>query len=109
MTMHTCVVMSKLANLPEPISVGAEPVNEVIVIGKDAESLVYHLAQVIDSLDVGVLPGKKGIPIHRAAYTGRALCTSLSLLRPQPQWGSSGATNQVLRNNGIRKASASLL
>lgn len=64
MTVHTCVVVSKLANLPELVSMGAEPVNEVIVVGEDAESLVHHAAQVIDSLDVGVLPGKKGWDSH---------------------------------------------
>ena len=38
------MVMSKLADLPEPISVGAEPVNYVIVVGEDAEALVHHVA-----------------------------------------------------------------
>lgn len=41
---NTCVVVSKLADLSEPISVGAEPVNDVIVVGEDAEALVHHVA-----------------------------------------------------------------
>lgn len=56
----TCVVVSELADLPEPEPVGAEPVNEVVVVGEDAEPLVHHLAQVVDSLDVGVFPGERG-------------------------------------------------
>lgn len=41
---NTCVVMSKLADLPEAISMGAEPVNYVVVVGEDAEALVQHVA-----------------------------------------------------------------
>lgn len=41
---NTCVVMSNLADLPEVISMGAEPVNYVIVVGEDAEALVQHVA-----------------------------------------------------------------
>lgn len=59
--MNTCVVMSKLAVLPEPKSMGAEPVNDIIVVGEDAEALLYHLAHVVDSLDVSVFPGGKGM------------------------------------------------
>lgn len=58
---NTCVVMSELADLPELIPVGAEPVNNVIVVGEDAEALVHQAAQAVDSLDVGVFPGEKGI------------------------------------------------
>lgn len=55
------MVMSNPAGLPEPESVGAEPVNDVIVVGEDAEALVHHVAEVVDSLDVGVFPGERGI------------------------------------------------
>lgn len=41
---NTCVVMSELADLPELIPVGAEPVNDVVVVGEDAEALVHHVA-----------------------------------------------------------------
>lgn len=55
---NTCVVMSNPAGLPELKSMGAEPVNDVIVVGEDAEALVHHEAEVVDSLDVGVFPGE---------------------------------------------------
>lgn len=55
------MVMSDPAGLPEPKSMGAEPVNDVIVVGEDAEALVHHVAEVVDSLDVGVFPGERGI------------------------------------------------
>lgn len=41
---NTCVVVSELADLPEAIPVGAEPVNDVVVVGEDAEALVHHVA-----------------------------------------------------------------
>lgn len=50
--------MSNPAGLPELKSMGAEPVNDVIVVGEDAEALVHHAAEVVDSLDVGVFPGE---------------------------------------------------
>lgn len=50
--------MSDPAGLPELKSMRAEPVNDVIVVGEDAEALVHHVAEVIDSLDVGVFPGE---------------------------------------------------
>lgn len=55
------MVVSELAGLPELISVGAEPVNEVVVVGEDAEALVHQAAQAVDSLDVGVCTGEKGM------------------------------------------------
>lgn len=58
---NTCVVMSNPAGLPELKPMGAEPVNDVIVVGEDAEALVHHVAEVVDSLDVGVFPGERGI------------------------------------------------
>lgn len=53
--------MSNPAGLPELKPMGAEPVNDVIVVGEDAEALVHHVAEVVDSLDVGVFPGERGI------------------------------------------------
>lgn len=55
------MVMGDPAGLSELISMGAEPVNDVIVVGEDAEALVHHVAEVVDSLDVGVFPGERGI------------------------------------------------
>lgn len=55
------MVVSELADLSELIPVGAEPVNEVVVVGEDAEALVHQAAQAVDSLDVGVFTGEKGM------------------------------------------------
>lgn len=38
------MVVSELADLPEPKSMGAEPVDDVTVVWEDAEALVHHEA-----------------------------------------------------------------